>query len=98
MLYLIKRTALSMMKPTDNVIICPNCGDGQKIVDVEAGELICTKCGFVIHDRVGDIHEDWSTLATEPSSKLRTSPTSLARSGMGLSTIIGRPDKSAGSG
>ena len=29
-----------MMKPTDNVIICPNCGDGQKIVDVESGELI----------------------------------------------------------
>src|ERR687895_339021 len=87
-----------MMKPADNIIICPNCGDGQKIIDVESGELICTKCGFVIHDRVGDIHEDWSTLATEPNSKLRTSPTSLARSGMGLSTIIGRPDKSAGSG
>lgn len=87
-----------MMEPADNIIICPNCGDGQKIIDVESGELICTKCGFVIHDRVGDVQEDWSTLATEPSSKLRTSPTSLARSGMGLSTIIGRPDKSAGSG
>jgi transcription initiation factor TFIIB len=87
-----------MMKPADNIIICPNCGDGQKIIDVESGELICTKCGYVIHDRVGDVHEDWSTLATEPSSKLRTSPTSLARSGMGLSTIIGRPDRSAGSG
>jgi transcription initiation factor TFIIB len=86
------------MKPADNIIICPNCGDGQKIIDVESGELICTKCGYVIHDRVGDVHEDWSTLATEPSSKLRTSPTSLARSGMGLSTIIGRPDRSAGSG
>src|ERR671918_622818 len=87
-----------MMKPADNVVICPNCGDGQKIIDVESGELICTKCGFVIHERVGDEHEGWSILASEPSSKLRTSPTSLARSGMGLSTIIGRPDKSAGSG
>jgi transcription initiation factor TFIIB len=87
-----------MMKPSDNVIICPNCGDGQKIIDVESSELICTKCGFVIHERVGDEHEDWSILAREPDSKLRTSPTSLARSGMGLSTIIGRPDTSAGSG
>ncbi|MDP8902874.1 MAG: transcription initiation factor IIB [Thermoproteota archaeon] len=86
------------MKPADNVIICPNCGDGQKIIDVESGELICTKCGFVIHERVGDQLDDWSILAREPNSKLRTSPTSLARSGMGLSTIIGRPDKSAGSG
>ena len=87
-----------MMKPADNVIICPNCGDGQKIIDVESGELICTKCGFVIHERVGDEQEGWSILASEPRSKLRASPTSLARSGRGLSTIIGRPDRSAGSG
>lgn len=79
-------------------IICPNCGDGQKITDTETGELICTKCGFVIRERIGDEDEDWSVLAREPGSKLRTSPTSLARSGMGLSTIIGRPDRSAGSG
>ena len=85
-----------MMKPT--LIICPNCGDGQKITDVESGELICAKCGYVIHERVGDIDEDWSMLAKEPASKLRTSPTSLARTGMGLSTVIGRPDRRAGSG
>jgi transcription initiation factor TFIIB len=85
-----------MMKPES--IVCPNCGDGQKITDVESGELICTKCGYVIHERIGDIDEDWSMLAREPASKLRTSPTSLARTGMGLSTIIGRPDRSAGSG
>jgi transcription initiation factor TFIIB len=79
-------------------IICPNCGDGEKITDVESGELICTKCGFVIRERIGNEDNDWSVLAREPGSKLRTSPTSLARSGMGLSTIIGRPDRSAGSG
>jgi transcription initiation factor TFIIB len=87
-----------MLKPSDNVIICPNCGDGQKIIDVESGELICTKCGFVIYERIGDEHEDWSILTREPDTKLRTNPTSLARSGMGLSTIIGRPDAHAGSG
>lgn len=79
-------------------VFCPNCGDGQKITDTETGELICTKCGFVILERIGNEDEDWSLLAREPGSKLRTSPTSLARSGMGLSTIIGRPDRSAGSG
>lgn len=87
-----------MRKPAPNVIVCPNCGDGQKVTDIESGELICTKCGYVIHERVGDEEQDWSVLAREPASKLRTSPTSLARSGMGLSTIIGRPDRSAGSG
>jgi transcription initiation factor TFIIB len=87
-----------MKKPAPNVIICPNCGDGRKVTDIESGELICTKCGYVIHERVGDEEQDWSILAREPASKLRTSPTSLARSGMGLSTIIGRPDRSAGSG
>lgn len=89
---------IMMKKPAPNVIICPNCGDGQKVTDIESGELICTKCGYVIHERVGDEEQDWSVLAREPASKLRTSPTSLARSGMGLSTIIGRPDRSAGSG
>lgn len=79
-------------------IICPNCGDGEKVTDVESGELICTKCGFVIRERIGNEENDWSVLAREPGSKVRTSPTSLARSGMGLSTIIGRPDRSAGSG
>jgi transcription initiation factor TFIIB len=83
-----------MMKPAK--VICSNCGDGEKITDVESGEMICTKCGFVIRERIGD--GDWSVLAREPGSVLRTSPTSLARSGMGLSTIIGRPDRSAGSG
>jgi transcription initiation factor TFIIB len=89
---------IMLKKPAPNVIVCPNCGDGQKITDIESGELICTKCGYVIHERVGDEEQDWSVLAREPASKLRTSPTSLARSGMGLSTIIGRPDRSAGSG
>src|ERR671923_1773532 len=91
-------SGIMLKKPAPNVIICPNCGDGQKVIDIESGELICTKCGYVIHERVGDEEQDWSVLAREPASKLRTSPTSLARSGMGLSTIIGRPDKSAGSG
>jgi transcription initiation factor TFIIB len=89
---------IMLKKPAPNVIVCPNCGDGQKITDIESGELICTKCGYVIHERIGDEEQDWSVLAREPASKLRTSPTSLARSGMGLSTIIGRPDRSAGSG
>jgi transcription initiation factor TFIIB len=87
-----------VLRPAPNVIICPNCGDGQKVVDHESGELICTNCGFVMHERIGDESESWSVLAREPESKLRSSPTSLARSGKGLSTIIGRPDRSAGSG
>src|ERR671931_271084 len=61
-----------MMKPADNVIICPNCGDGQKIIDVESGELICTKCGFVIHERVGDEQEGWSILGSELNAAMRS--------------------------
>jgi transcription initiation factor TFIIB len=87
-----------MIKKAPSKVICPNCGDGEKVTDVESGELICTKCGYVIRELMGEIGDDWSTLAREPESRLRTSPTSLARTGMGLSTIIGRPDRSAGSG
>jgi transcription initiation factor TFIIB len=87
-----------MIERGPSAIICPNCGDGQKVTDTESGEIVCTKCGYVINERIGDIDEDWSILAREPETRLRTSPTSLARTGMGLSTIIGRPDRSAGSG
>ena len=85
-----------MRRSAPNVIICPNCGDGQKVVDHESGELICASCGYVIHERIGDESQGWSVLTDEPGAKLRSSPTSLARTGMGLSTIIGRPDRAAG--
>lgn len=87
-----------MIEKAPSAVICPNCGDGQKVTDTESGEVICTKCGYVINERVGDIERDWSVLAREPGTRMRTSPTSLACTGMGLSTIIGRPDRSAGSG
>lgn len=85
-----------MIKQTG--IKCPNCGDGQKITDSETGEMICTNCGFVIRERIGNEDNEWSVLAREPGSQLRVSPTSLARSGMGHATIIGRPDRNASSG
>ncbi len=78
--------------------VCGNCGDGQKVTDTETGELICINCGFVIRERLGNEDEGWSLPDREPESRLRTSPTSLARSGMGLSTIMGRPDRSGGRG
>ncbi|HXG07868.1 MAG TPA: TFIIB-type zinc ribbon-containing protein [Nitrososphaera sp.] len=46
-------------------MVCPNCGDGQKITDAEAGELICAKCGFVIRERIGSEGGDWSVAARE---------------------------------
>lgn len=87
-----------MLRPPA-IIVSPNCGDGQKITDPESGELICTKCGFVIYEKVGEEQPGWEGTVNQPASRMRPGGrTTLARTGMGLSTIIGRPDKSAGSG
>ena len=37
------------MEPTET--ICPNCEKGKIFVDVETGDLLCKKCGYVSQDR-----------------------------------------------
>lgn len=83
----------------DNYIVCPNCGNNRSITDSETGEIICTKCGFVILEKVSEPIRGWHGYTIEPG--IRVIPrqiTTLARTGMGLSTLIGRPDRDAGIG
>jgi transcription initiation factor TFIIB len=87
------------MATKDNYIVCPNCGNNRSITDSETGEIICTKCGFVILEKVSDPIRGWHGYTIEPG--IRAVPrqiTTLARTGMGLSTLIGRPDRDAGTG
>lgn len=83
----------------DNYFVCPNCGNSKTITDSETGEIICTKCGFVILEKVSEPIRGWHGYTIEP--RIRAVPrqtTTLARTGMGLSTLIGRPDRDAGTG
>jgi transcription initiation factor TFIIB len=85
--------------------ICSICKSNQIITDSESSELICSKCGQVISDKVEQEGPEWrnfdllaSSMSQSNSSNSRSRvgmSTSLARHDMGLSTIIGRTDRDA---
>jgi transcription initiation factor TFIIB len=83
--------------------ICSICKSNKIITDSESGELICSKCGQVISDKVEQEGPEWRNFdLLSPSGQMNSSSrsrvgmsTSLARHDMGLSTIIGRTDRDA---
>jgi transcription initiation factor TFIIB len=98
------------MKNEVSRIMCPVCNGNNStrkdnvskastvITDVESGEIICSKCGMVINDRIEDsTRPDSRTFGNEQDyNRVRLGPpTSIAYHDMGLSTIIGRTDKDA---
>jgi transcription initiation factor TFIIB len=98
------------MKNEVSSIICPVCNSNNStrkdtanktstvITDVESGEIICSRCGMVIIDRIEDsTRPDSRTFGNEQDNdRIRSGPpTSIAYHDMGLSTTIGRTDKDA---
>lgn len=71
------------------------CGNGQQLVtDLESGEIVCSKCGFVSSDRVQESRAEWRTFGSEGNDRSRVgSPTTLAYHDMGLATVIGKQNK-----
>jgi transcription initiation factor TFIIB len=76
---------------------CPSCSNKKIITDSESGEVVCSKCGRVLSDKLLETGPEWRTFtADETEVRVRTGmPESLARHDMGLSTIIGRADRDA---
>jgi transcription initiation factor TFIIB len=91
----------SQLSDSDNTMLCSICKSNQIITDTESGELICSKCGQVISDKVQQAGPEWRNFAQSSSNESNDSrsrvgmSTSLARHDMGLSTIIGRTDRDA---
>lgn len=67
------------------------------ITDSNVGELLCSKCGFVVKERIEETGPEWRSFSRdEKDEKGRTGmPTSVAIHDMGLSTMIGSMDKDA---
>ena len=80
-------------------IICSSCKSNKVITNHESGEVICSKCGLVISENIQESRVDgcarFTTDAMCDKSRKSGLPNSLARQDMGLSTIIGRPNKDA---
>jgi transcription initiation factor TFIIB len=82
-----------------NSIVCSICKKGKTIItDLECGEVVCSKCGLVISDKIQDIRQEWRNFANSEEAKDRRRtgiPTSLARHDMGLYTMVGSGRKDA---
>ena len=78
-------------------VLCSICKSNNVITDPESAEIVCSKCGMVISDKIQETRQESRTfLNNEAEDTRRTGmPTSLALSDMGLSTVIGRSDKDA---
>jgi transcription initiation factor TFIIB len=69
--------------------VCCLCKSESAITDPESAEIVCTKCGKVISDKIEQTRQSLGSKNT----KVTAMPTSLARHG--LYTLIGRTDKDA---
>jgi transcription initiation factor TFIIB len=81
-----------------NPVLCPICKSNNVITDPESGEIVCSKCGMVISDKIQETRQASRTFLNNEQAKdgRRTGmPISLARADMGLSTVIARSDKDA---
>ncbi|MFL6319774.1 MAG: transcription initiation factor IIB family protein [Nitrososphaeraceae archaeon] len=97
-----KISSNSQLSDSNNPILCSICKSNQIITDTESGEVICSKCGQVISDKVQQAGPEWRDFTLSSSSNESNDSrsrvgmsTSLARHDMGLSTIIGRTDRDA---
>src|SRR6266705_5533261 len=80
------------------LVVCFICKSDNVITDLESGEMVCSKSGMVISDKIQETRQESRTvLNTQKAKDMRRTgmPTSLASHDMGLSTIIARTDKDA---
>jgi transcription initiation factor TFIIB len=80
-------------------ITCSACNSEDVITDQESGEVICSSCGLVISDNIQEGRAEGSACFTTDAIYDKSTNTwltnSLAHHDMGLSSIIGRPNKDA---
>ena len=77
--------------------MCPRCAQGKLVTDNESGELFCSKCGFVITEKLQESGPEWRSFTQdEHGDRARAgAPTSLTMHDMGLATIINPINKDA---
>ena len=76
---------------------CARCGQGKLVTDNESGEMCCSKCGFVITEKLQESGPEWRSFTQdEHGDRARAgAPTSLTMHDMGLATIINPTNKDA---
>jgi len=82
---------METFKPNSN---CLRCGKNSLLTDESTGEEFCSKCGFVIDEKISDSGPE--RIFSDNTNNTRTGmPISLTIHDMGLSTIINPSNKDA---
>ena len=76
---------------------CLRCGKNPLFTDVSTGERFCSKCGYVISEKLQDVGPEWRSFQKDGGSNPARSgaPTSLTIHDMGLSSVISSLNKDA---
>ncbi len=75
---------------------CIRCGKSSLLTDGVTGEQFCSKCGFVISEKVDESGPERRSFSTQGVDTARTgAPTSLTMHDRGLSTVINPANKDA---
>jgi transcription initiation factor TFIIB len=76
---------------------CPRCRKDMLVIDNESGEMFCSKCGFVLSEKLQESGPEWRSFTQdEHGDRARAgAPTSLAMHDMGLATIINPANRDA---
>ena len=86
-----------MVRQAANQQTCPRCARGKLVTDNESGEMFCSKCGFVLSEKLQESGPEWRSFTQdEHGDRARAgAPTSLTMHDMGLATIINPINKDA---
>ena len=86
-----------MVKKDNPKDTCPRCVQGKLVTDNESGEMFCSKCGFVLSEKLQESGPEWRSFTQdEHGDRARAgAPTSLTMHDMGLATIINPINKDA---
>ena len=86
-----------MVRQATNQQMCPRCARGKLVTDNESGEMFCSKCGFVLSEKLQESGPEWRSFTQdEHGDRARAgAPTSLTMHDMGLATIINPINKDA---
>ncbi|UZE93831.1 MAG: transcription initiation factor IIB [Candidatus Pacearchaeota archaeon] len=75
--------------PTRYIKKCPECGSVNLIYDEQKGELICSKCGLVIEEKMIDLGQEWRQFEEGGKKGRGGAPLSLQKFDQGLTTNVG---------
>ncbi len=86
-----------MVRQASNQQMCPRCARGKLVTDNDSGEMFCSKCGFVLSEKLQESGPEWRSFTQdEHGDRARAgAPTSLTMHDMGLATIINPINKDA---